>query len=410
VFPKNGRQFFNKDFSWGQVTDFADNLNIERSDNEKIKTGSTMKHVMIIHFIIFSLSIAMPCSGQSKQYSEINAKVDSFINLEMTNKNIAGLSIAVMYEGKTVHSKGFGYANLEHKIPASSSTVYLMASVTKTFVAVATMMLVEQGMISLNDTIGKYVADIPPHWKVATIYQLLSHTSGIKGNVDWPPPCKVELKYDNYNYTRVDVINETACLPLSFTPGEKWEYSGRGYYVLGMLIESVTGKTFEQFLKETIFDPLKMTDTRMIDYRAIIPNRAAGYQKKNNQLINQFLPQDPIVEFSDGGLISTVIDMSKWDEALYSEKLLKKETLELMFTSVKVKEGFAPYGLGFGTTPFQKHRRVGHIGRIPGFESAFTRFIDDKISVVLFINTELDSGQMEMANQIASYYFKPDRK
>ncbi len=356
---------------------------------------------------IISIFLVLPTIGQQKHYSTINPKVDSFINLQMTQKNIAGLSLAVMYEGKIIHSKGYGFANLEHKIPAASNTVYLMASVTKTFVAVATMMLVEKGKISLKDTVGKYVPDLPAHWKVVTIQQLLSHTSGIKGNVDWPPPCKTELKFDNYNYTRVDVIKETACLPLSFIPGEKWEYSGRGYYVLGMLIEAVSGKTFEQFLKENVFDPLEMHNTRMINYKAIIPNRATGYQKENNQFVNKLLPQDPIVEFSDGGLISTVIDMSKWDAALYSEKILKKETLQLMFTPVRIKDGFTPYGLGFATTPFQEHRRVGHLGRIPGFESAFTRFIDDKISVIIFINTELDSGQMDMANRIASFYFDP---
>lgn len=356
-------------------------------------------------FTIISLGFFISCIAQQKQYSAINKKVDSFINLQMTQKRIAGLSLAVMQEGKIIHSKGFGYANLEHKVPVTNNTVFLMASVTKTFVAVATMMLVEKGNISLTDTIGKYVHDIPSHWKVVTIKQLLSHTSGIKGSIDWPPPCKAELKYDNFNYTRADVIKETACLPLSFPPGEKWDYSGRGYYVLGILIESVSGKTFEQFLKDNIFDPLQMSNTRMIDYKTILPNRATGYQKENNQFVNKIMPQDPIVEFSDGGLVSTVTDMAKWDAALYSDKLLKKETLQLMFTPVKIKDGFGPYGLGFGTTSFQGHKRVGHIGRIPGFESAFTRFIDDKISVIIFINTELDSGQMDMANQIALFYF-----
>jgi len=359
----------------------------------------------IIFYAIFYLSIALPSLAQHKQYSKINSKVDSLVQMEMIKKNIVGLSLAVMHEGKIIHSKGFGYANLEHKIPASSHTVYLMASVTKTFVAVATMMLVENGKVSLSDTVGKYVHDIPPHWKVATIYQLLSHTSGIKGSIDWPPPCKTQLKFDNYNYTRDDVIKETACLPLSFVPGEKWEYSGRGYYVLGMLIEAVSGKTLEQFLKENIFDPLQMNNTRMMDYKSIIQNRASGYQKVNNHHVNKHLPPDPIVEFSDGGLISTVIDMSKWDAALYTERLLKKETLQLMFTPAKIKDGLAPYGLGFGTTPFQNQRRVGHSGRISGFESAFTRFVDHKISVILFINTELDSGQMDLANHIASFYF-----
>ncbi|MGZ8516805.1 MAG: serine hydrolase domain-containing protein [Chitinophagaceae bacterium] len=357
---------------------------------------------------LISVGLMQPAIAQHNDFSAIHTKVDSFISLQMTQKNIAGLSLAVMREGKIIHSKGYGYANLEHKIPADTNTVYLMASITKTFVAVATMILVEEGKISLTDTIGKHVRGLPAHWNVVTIQQLLSHTSGIKGSVDWPPPCKMELKYDNYNYTTADVIKETACLPLSFIPGEKWEYSGRGYFVLGMLIEAVSGKTFEEFLKEKIFDPLQMNNTKMINYKAIIPNRATGYQKENNHFVNKIIPQDPVVEFSDGGLISTVIDMSKWDEALYSEKFLKKETLQLMFTPVKIKDGLAPYGLGFGTTPYQAHRRVGHIGRIPGFESALTRFLDDKISVVIFINTELNEGQMDMANRIASFYFDSD--
>lgn len=355
--------------------------------------------------LLLSLGIALQAIGQKKNYSAINPKVDSYIHLQMEQKNIAGLSLAVMQEGKVIYTKGYGYANLEHKTPATENTVYLMASITKTFVAVATMMLMEDGKISLNDTIGKHVSGLPTHWNMVTIRQLLSHTSGIKGSIAWPPPCKTELKYDNVNYTRADVINETACLPLSFIPGEKYEYSGRGYYVLGMLIEAVSGKSFEDFLKERIFDPLEMNNTRMIDNKAIIPNKASGYQRENNKFVNKVIPQDPVVEFSDGGLISTVMDMSKWDAALYTEKLLKKETLQLMFTPTQIKDGYAPYGLGFGTTPFQNHRRVGHIGRIPGFESAFSRFIDDKISVVIFMNTELDSGQMDMANQVASFYF-----
>jgi len=351
------------------------------------------------------VGLMLQATAQHKKYSGINERVDSFISVQMMQKNIAGLSLAVMREGKLIRSRGYGYANLEHKIPANNNTVYLMASITKTFVAVATMMLVEEGKISLSDTIGKYVPGLPTHWNVVTIQQLLSHTSGIKGSINWPPPCPMEFKYDNYNYTPADVIKETACLPLSFIPGEKWDYSGRGYYVLGMLIEAVSGKKFEQVLKEKIFDPLNMNNTRMIDYKTIILNRAAGYQKEDNQFVNKIIPQDPVVEYSDGGLISTVIDMAKWDAALYSEKLLKKETLQLRFTPVKIKEGFALYGLGFGTTDFQGHKRVGHVGRIPGFESAFTRFIDKKISVVIFINTELNEGQMDMANHIASFYF-----
>jgi CubicO group peptidase (beta-lactamase class C family) len=149
-----------------------------------------------------------------------------------------------------------------------------------------------------------------------------------------------------------------------------------------------------------------MNDTRMMDYNIIIPKRAAGYKWENNQYFNKAMPQDPVVEFADGGLISTVTDMAKWDAALYSHKLLKKETLKQMFEPAKTKQGLAPYGIGFGLTPYQGHRRVGHLGSIPGFVSAFSRFIDDKISVILFINIQLKSGQVDIANQLAAFYFE----
>lgn len=342
------------------------------------------------------------CICINAQTSPANFRVDTFINNRMKEKNIAGLSLSVMYEGKIIYTKGYGYSNLEHKVPATEKTVYLMASITKTFVAVATMMLVEEGRINLEDSIGRYLATLPAHWRPVTIRQLLSHTSGIQTNLVMPSPCKFE--FDPLNYTQENVIQESACLPLAFAPGEKWKYSGRNYFVLGMMIEKITGGSLEGFLKEKIFDPLNMNDTRMMNYKLIIPNRAAGYQLVNNQHSN-VPPHDPVVEFADGGLISTVVDMTKWDAALYTDKLLKKETLRLMFTPAKIKEGDAPYGLGFGLSSFEGKKRIGHTGSIPGFVSAFSRFPDEKISVVLFLNTEVDGVNNEIANRVASFYF-----
>jgi membrane dipeptidase len=333
----------------------------------------------------------------------VEAKVDSFVETQMKENKIAGLSLAVMREGKIIYTKGYGFSNLEHQTPATENTVYLMGSITKPFVAIATMMLVEEGRINLEDRIGKYVTVVPDHWKPVTIRQILNHTSGIPSNLEMPPPCKFD--FDPLNYSQEDVIKETACLPLAFTPGEKWQYSGRNYFLLGMLIEKVTGKKLEDFLQVKIFTPLGMTDTRMMNYNVLIPHRAAGYVVKDGVHLNH-PPQDPVVEFADGGLISTVVDMAKWDAALYTEKLLKKETMELMFTPAKTKNGNSPYGIGFGLTPFAGKKRIGHTGNILGFVSAYSRFPNENISVVVFMNTQLEGVSNEIAHGVASFYLK----
>jgi D-alanyl-D-alanine carboxypeptidase len=363
-----------------------------------------MKNQVLFLYIVASLILIIESNAQKSHFKNktANNTVDSFIHQQMKEKLIAGLSVAVMQEGEIIFSKGYGFSNLEHKTPATENTVYLMASITKTFVAVATMMLVEQGLVKLDDKIGNYLPSLPDHWKPVTVRQLLNHTSGIVTNLEINFPCN--FSFDPFNYTQEDVIKETACLPLAFTPGEKWQYSGRNYFIIGMLIEKVTGKSLEEYLTQKIFTPLSMTSTRMMNYKVIIPQRASGYQIENDHFFN-VAPHDPVVEFADGGLMSTVVDMAKWDAALYTDKLLKKESLQSMFTPAKIKDGYTPYGFGFGLTPFEGKKRIGHTGNIPGFVSAFSRFPDEKISVVVFMNTQIDGVSNSIANRVASFYF-----
>ncbi len=360
--------------------------------------------------LYFSLVGFVPVltSAQTKSITEIERqaeKVDVYVREKMAAKHIPGLSLAVLRDGKIVLAKGYGMANLELSVPATEKTNYLIASITKTFAGVATMMLVEEGKISLEEPISKYLTGLPDAWNPATLRQLLNHTSGIKTNLEITAPCKFD--FDPDSYTQADVIKETACLPLSFPPGEKWEYSGRGYFLLGMMIEKVTGKTFEQFLQERIFTPLEMKETRMMNYTEIISNRANGYRWEKGAFRNS-QQMNPVTEFADGGLVSTVLDMAKWDAALYTEKLLKRKTLEQMWTNAKLNNGqiVPSYGIGFGLTPFRGRKRVGHTGGIPGFSSGFSRLVDDKLTVILLTNiSHPDFNVGEMTNEIASFYF-----
>lgn len=311
---------------------------------------------------------------------------DSLIQGSMKSMRIPGLSISVLKKGKIIYKKAYGYSNIELKSPATIQSNYLIGSVTKTFTAVAAMMLWEQGKFKLDDNIGKYLPELPSHWKPVTIRQLLNHSSGITTNLERPDSfCK--FNYTLEHYTQQNVIQETACIPLRFLPGSKFEYSGRNYFLIGMLIEKLTGKSYEAFLTEQIFLPLAMDKTGMINYEKIIQNRADGYNLENGVFTNS-QQMNPVIEFADGGLVSTVEDLEKWMIALKSGNVLKPATLEMMWTNPKLSDGkTAPYGIGFGLTPYGGQRRVGHTGGIPGYSSCIAYFRDSDVIVILLSNT-----------------------
>ena len=245
--------------------------------------------------------------GQELNYESKNKQLDNLVSERMTKFNIPGASVVILKDNKTVYSKGYGFANLELKFTAKVETNYLIGSITKTFTATAVMMLWEEGKLRLEDSIGSYIPTLPEHWKPITIRQLLNHTSGIVTNLE-SATSKCKFEFDCDNYTQENLIQETACLPLNFEPGTKFEYSGRNYYVLGILIEKLSGKTFGEFLNERIFIPLRMTQTAMINYKNILPNRAGGYILENEILSNSG-KMDAVVELSDGGLMSTTLDL-----------------------------------------------------------------------------------------------------
>lgn len=333
-------------------------------------------------------------------------KLDFFVQEKMKSKNIPGLSLAVVREGKVIYTKGYGMANLELSVPATEKTVYSITSISKTFTAIAAMMLVEAGTISLEEPISKHFSDLPTAWRPVTIRQLLNHTSGINSFTNHKNiPCPVGK--DVRDYKQGDVLKEVMCLPLDFTPGERWSYGDTGYYLLGMLIEKVSGKSYEQFLRERIFAPLGMPHTRLISYIELIPNRADGYNFQNGAFRHAM--RFEFDEFPNAGLVSTVLDMAKLDAALYGEKLLKRATLEQMWTNVRLNNGeiVQSYGLGFGLTPFRGSRRVGHSGGGGlGFSTTITRLVDDKVTVIILTNANQEGFLIsDMANEIASFYF-----
>jgi len=321
------------------------------------------------------LVLAATCFAQDG----VATKVDDYIRAEMQAQQIPGVSLAVIKNGEIVLARGYGLANVEHQTPVKPETIFQSGSMGKQFTATAVMMLVEEGKLSLEDKITKFFSDAPETWRNITVRHLLTHTSGM---ADYPED--FDLRRD---YTEDELYARIKPIPLAFQPGEKWSYSNLAYVMLGVLIHKVSGKFYGDFLQERVFQPLGMTTARVISEADIVPNRAAGYRLVNGQLKNQSWVSPSLNTTADGALYLTVYDMAKWDAALYTEKLLKRASLEEMWTPVKLNNGKThPYGFGWALNVVRNHRLIEHGGAWQGFKSQISRYTDDKLTVVVFAN------------------------
>jgi CubicO group peptidase (beta-lactamase class C family) len=324
-----------------------------------------------------------------RQPDPVKAKaVDAYVERVMKSRHIPGVSITVLKGGVIVLAKGYGLANVELAVPATQDTVYQLASVTKTFTATAIMLLIRDDKLTLDDRIAERLPDLPAAWDKVTVRQLLNHTSGIKSYTSVRDFEKTVRK----DYARREILDLVAKEPLEFTPGEKWNYSNTGYFLLGMLIEKVAGKPYGEVMDERIFKPLEMTRTRTNDLRAVIRDRAQGYEWDGKELRNGEYTS-PTQPFAAGMLVSTVGDLAKWDAALANHTLLDESTLAKMWTPTRLGKGEAGYGFGWGVSKVAGHRLVSHGGGIPGFSTEISRFIDDKLTVIVLTN--LEGGQAE---------------
>ncbi len=317
-------------------------------------------------------------------------KIDDYIIAQIKRLHVPGASIAIVRDGHITKAQGYGSANLELGSPAMKETVYEIGSTSKPFTATAIMMLVEEGKVGLDDTITKYFPEAPQAWRGITIRHLLTHTSGIQNHVavpHWLDVFRTNLAFETAP-SRDELLKMFFELPLEFQPGETWAYDNTGYYLLGIIIEKASGKSYWQFLDERIFKPLGMNATRSTDPQPIVPNRASGYEWKNDHFENRPILL-PAIAFSAGSLLSTVEDMAKWDAALYTEKLLEKSSLDQMWTAPATNDGTdAPFNYGFGwfIENYHGHRLVQHSGGTPGFSSAIYRFVSDKLTIIILTN------------------------
>ena len=338
------------------------------------------------------LLLSITCFAQDG----VATKVDDYIRSEMQAQRIPGVSVAVIKNGEIVLAKGYGFANIEHQVPVKPETIFQSGSMGKQFTATAVMMLVEEGKLSLDDKLIKFFPDGPETWRNITVRHLLTHTSGMG---DYPDD--FDLRRD---YTEDELLQRIKTIPLAFQPGEKWSYSNLAYVTLGVLIHKVSGKFYGDFLQERVFKPLGMSTARVISEEDIVPNRAAGYRLVNGELKNQNWVSPTLNTTADGALYLTVYDMAKWDAALYTEKLLKRSSLEQMWTPVRLNDGKThPYGFGWALGAVRGHRIIEHGGSWQGFKSHIARYLDEKLTIVVFAN-QARANPAKLAHGVAAIY------
>jgi D-alanyl-D-alanine carboxypeptidase len=324
-------------------------------------------------------------------------KVDDYLAAQMQRRQIPGVALAVIRDGKTIKAQGYGVASLELREPVTPETVFEIGSLTKQFTAACVMLLVEQGKVGLDDSIGKYL-EVPESWKGITVRHLLAHTSGIKNYTNLP----------GFEASRplspLEFIRKLSAYPLASAPGEAFAYCNSGYNLLGFIIEKVTGQSYWQFLRERIFDPLGMASSRSRDQKAVILNRAAGYEKENGKLVNR--DSDLTDVFSGGAIVSTVLDLAKWNAAVDSAKLLPRSHWEQMWTPFKLNSGrLSLYGFGWRVDDYKGRRNIGHSGSTSGFSASLQRFPDDKLALIVLCNSGEQNIATTLVRGVADLYF-----
>ncbi|EIL94068.1 serine hydrolase domain-containing protein [Rhodanobacter spathiphylli] len=336
------------------------------------------------------LGTTMPAPAAALKPAQI-AAIDRYVSAEMARQHVPGVEVGVYRDGHALLLKGYGLANIEWQAPVTPATLMQSGSVGKQFAATAVMMLVEQGKLSLDDSITRYFPDAPAGWKAIRVKNLLSHTSGL---AEYEDPSRMQpggLFDSRKDFTEDELVKKIETLPIEFRPGERWDYRNTNYALLGVLIHKVTGQDYRDFMRERIFAPLGMVSTRSISERDIIPGRAAGYEIVGGQLKNQTWVSPSLNSTADGTLYFNVVDLEKWDRALYGTRLLSRKSLDTMWTPFLLNDGQpnpSHYGFGWASDSMNGHRVIQHSGAWQGFTCTINRYVDDKLTVVVLTNLD----------------------
>lgn len=333
--------------------------------------------ILLFTFIASTTSAQKPLTDD-----QLSTSINNYLSERFKPDGIAA-SVLVARSGKVVFKKAYGLADQESKTPATTESVFRIASLTKQFTAIAIMQLAEKGLLSLSDDIHKYVPDYPDTKQPITIEHLLTHTSGIKNVTDMKFPEIMRWK----SSSPAEIIDVFKNEPLDFEPGTDFRYSNSGYILAGYILEKITGKSYEEYMSENIFKPLGMQHAYYDRAEKVVPNRARGYSESTGQITNApfFNMTFP---FAAGGLMMTVDDMFKWHTGLRRYTIIKKESLERALTPYTLKNGKkSNYGYGWGLNDYDGSKAQMHSGGVDGFTSFQVYLPTEDVYVVIFNNS-----------------------
>jgi CubicO group peptidase (beta-lactamase class C family) len=315
----------------------------------------------------------------------VEAEFDAVFN-QAYPINSPGAAVLIAKDNRILYRKAFGMANLELKVQMKSESVFQLASITKQFTSVAILILMEQGKLSLKDSLSKYIADFPRGNEI-TLHHLLNHTSGIKSYTNLPEfrtKTRLDMAPD-------EIIGIFKNLPLEFNPSEKYEYSNSGYFLLGYIIEKLSGMSYKDFIQKNIFDKLGMKNSYYADAYKIIPNRANGYQFYEGNYENAEY-MSVTIPYAAGSLMSTIDDMFLWNKAIYNNILISESSKLIAFTNHTLTNGnHSNYGYGWAINEIAGITTVEHPGGINGFTTSGI-YIPDR-NIYSIILTNLDDGK-----------------
>jgi len=345
----------------------------------------------------------------------LEIRVEQYVMQQMRSSFTPGVAVGVVRKGKVLLARGYGLANVELAVFTDANSVFQLLSISKQFIAAAIILLAEKGKISFDESITRYLPDVPPLWERITIRHLLNHTSGIMDLTDIHP---------FFEQIREDATPQQLLAPvykeqLLFPAGTQWRYSNSNYFLLGLIIEKISDKKLQDFLKENIFQPLRMTATRMNDATDVIPYRVSGYNwisedaEKMPAMISGYhgiknvlqnaIYISPTRVWAAGGIVSSINDLIKWDSALHNNLLLKEESYLQMITPGKLSSNVETnYGFGNELFEIHGHKIAGHQGGGIAFNTAFLQFINDDVTVIVLGN-QTTCPSKQMAIHIASF-------
>ncbi len=329
--------------------------------------------------------------------SNIGAYADSLFRA-YGDSNGPGASVIVLQRGQVVFRKSYGEASLDERRAATPTTNYRLASVTKEFTAMATLLVAQDGGLSLDDSISKFFPELPPKLHAITVRNLLTHTSGLLDYEDFVPDTQTVQVHDS-DVLRLLTIHDSVL----FQPGERWQYSNSGYSMLALIVQKQSGKRFADFLAERIFRPLGMTHTVAFEEGiSTVSERAYGYSRREGSSGWTRTDQsNTSAVLGDGGIYTSIDDMTRWAAALDAGKLVRADLLQQAFTPYRLNNGTsAKYGFGWYLAPFADLPSTYHTGETRGFRNAIRRLPTEGITIIALTNRN-EGEPIELVDSLA---------